>query len=170
MSLLERISQAQNISCQEHVSSLRFKPRSLWRKRSRFSGALMNCPCRPCPSDSSTWTYCPLYFVTHVHYIHCYIESPTNMKVDWLFVHPETAHIIPKKWTNSSSALHLWRIVQSVFYVHFLWHFVHVAEANSETCISSNVTFWPCIFGPILANLQQWQIVPWLESWDFWSK
>jgi hypothetical protein len=69
---------------------------------------MMNSPCTPCPSDTSTHMYSPLYFATHVHNIHCNTASQANMKVDGLFAHPKTAHIVHKNMDElGSSTLHL---------------------------------------------------------------
>ncbi len=118
---------------------------------------------------TSTHMYSLLYFTTHVHNVCCNTASQANMEVDRLFVHPKTAHIVPKKGMNCSSTLRLWHIVQSVCYNHFFEKFCpHYWTASPETYISSSVTFWPPICGPF------WPIHGYvkqsLDSWDFWSK
>ncbi len=57
----------------------------------------MNRPSTPCPRDTPTRTYSPLYFATNVHNVPCNIAFHMNMKVDRLFVHPKTARIIPRQ-------------------------------------------------------------------------
>jgi hypothetical protein len=58
---------------------------------------MINRPCTPCPSDTSTCMYSPLYFATHVHNVHCITASQANMQVDGLFIYRKTAHIVHKK-------------------------------------------------------------------------
>jgi hypothetical protein len=70
-------------------------------------GTMMNCPYMPCPSDTLSCMYCPLYFATHVHNVHCNTASHMNMKVEGLLVHPKTAHIIPQKMDKPFTHLHL---------------------------------------------------------------
>jgi hypothetical protein len=68
---------------------------------------MMNRPYMPYPSDTPICTYSPLYFMTHnmTQNIHCNTASHTKMNVDRHFVHPKTARIAPKIWTNYSSTL-----------------------------------------------------------------
>jgi hypothetical protein len=113
-----------------------------------FLGTMMNSPCTPCPSYTSLHMYSPLYFATHVHNVHCITVSQANMKVDRLFIHPKTAHIVHKTWTNCPSTLHLWHIVHSVFYILF---FVTFCPSDCQPRNIHHIqcmAFWPHIFGP----------------------
>ncbi len=69
----------------------------LWTRVSLWCYDELSMYCNPCFSDTTTHTYRPLDFPTHVHSGHCNTASHTIMKVDRLFVHTKTAYIIPKK-------------------------------------------------------------------------
>ncbi len=119
----------------------------------------MNSPCTPCPSDTSIWMYSPLYFATHVHNVHC--NTAFHMKVDGLFVHPKTAHIVHKKNGRTVRPPSICDILsQAYFSSTFLWHYV---QASPETYITSSVWHFDPIFSVHFGQSTAAQTVPWFQ-------
>ncbi len=130
--------------------------------KSNRLGTMMNSPCTPCPSDTSTHMYSPLYFATHVHNIHCNTPSQANMKVDGLFVHPKTAHIVHKKMDKLSvHPLFVTYCPKRIFHPLFLWHYVQAIKASPETCITSSVWHFDPIYLVHFGQSTAAQTVPW---------